>query len=314
MADEPDALVERLQPRHSALGVEKLRCAGEDPEQAVVAGGFVADLPDAVERLAPHVAAHAQDGLGLVDNDDETPIPRGLHDLEHTLEILHGVAARDVALDAGRLLGAGRHVAAPREPGDERPRLGDLPLLLEREDDSQHPREVLGRTPPGHGGDLLADLLAHEVVEALRVLVRAAVDQLVLDPSDPAVDDVAQGSRGAGHRGETLDHLAVELVELVEAQVVVRDHDEAAGEPSAVRVLGGQPRHEGLAAAVAAPEELEHPLAVGSQVEQPADLLALPLDAHGESIQSTFRHNARTQPLEDVLHVASLKSHLSCPL
>jgi len=43
--------------------------AGEHPQQALVAARGVGDLPDAVERLVARVLAHAQDRLGLVDDN-----------------------------------------------------------------------------------------------------------------------------------------------------------------------------------------------------------------------------------------------------
>ena len=109
------------QPCHAVARIEELRRAGEQPEHPWIGAGRIGDLTDAVERLVAGVRAHAQDRLRLVDHDQQALVARGFDDLQHATEIVEGIAAADVALDASHLLGRGRHVAAAAEPGDERP-------------------------------------------------------------------------------------------------------------------------------------------------------------------------------------------------
>jgi hypothetical protein len=61
----------------------------------------------------------------------------------------------------------------------------------------------------------------------------APSDQAVLDLADPAVEDVAEGPARARGRAELGHHLAVDIVEAVKAEVVVRDDDEEVAKPFA---------------------------------------------------------------------------------
>ena len=133
LLQEPDPVVERREAGDALPRVEELRRAGEDPEHARVGARGVGDLPDPVEGLVPRVRAHPEDGLGLVDDDDQPLVPGGLHDLQDSPQVVEGVAALDVPLDARGPLDRGGDVAAAAQPGDEGARLRDaLPAASAR--------------------------------------------------------------------------------------------------------------------------------------------------------------------------------------
>ena len=130
------------------------------------------------------------------------------------------------------------------------------------------------------------------------------------DLGDPAIDDVAERAARARAGAELLDDLAIDVVELVKVEIVVGDDDEARREALRLGVEHREARHEGLAAAVAAAQELEDALASRRELEEPADLGALLLDADGERLQPALGDDAGAKPFEDVLAI-SLARHRS---
>ena len=177
LLQEPDPVVERREAGDAVPGVEELRRAGEDPQQARVGARGVGDLADAVQRLVPRVRPHAQDRLGLVDDDEQPLVAGGLHDLEHAAQVVEGIAAADVALDARGLLRRRGDVAAAAQPGDERAGLRDLALLLQLEDGLDDADEVLRRLPAGQRREVLVEALPHLRVEVGGRVVLARRDR-----------------------------------------------------------------------------------------------------------------------------------------
>ena len=141
------------------------------------------------------------------------------------------------------------------------------------------------------------------------LLVGSTVDQGVLDLGDPAVDDVGEGAARAGAGSQLLHHLAVDVVEAVEVQVVVGDDDEAGGEAAGLGVEHRQAGEEGLAATVTAAQELEGALAALRQAELAVDLAALPVDADGEGLETALGNDPGAQTLEDVLDISFADRH-----
>jgi hypothetical protein len=166
-----------------------------------------------------------------------------------------------------------------------------LAFLFQGKDRSQNPRQILRSLALGLGRDLLVHPLGHLAVKARARFVLSASNQAVLDSGDPAVDDVVQRPTRAGAGGQLLHHLPVHVVEFVEMQVVVRNHDEAGGEPSLLGIQHRQSRHEGLAAAIATAQELEHALACRRHIQLAPDFAPLALDAHGKGVQPALGNN-----------------------
>ena len=249
------------------------------------------------------VGPHAEDRLGFIDDDHQPSVPSRLDDGEHTSQVVQGIPAADVALDAGHLLRRRGHVAAPAKPGNQGARLGHLSALLQVEDRGDDSHEVLGRLTAGDGRELQVQTLADLVVKVVGVFVGTGCDEGIFDAPYPPVEDVPQGAPGAGVGGQLRDDLAIHVVELVELQIVVRDHDEAGGEVVLLRIEQGEPGHEGLAAAVAAAQELDAALVVADELELTLELAPLALDAYGERVDPALRYEARAEGLEDVLHV-----------
>ncbi len=304
---ELDAVVERREPRHAPALVEEVGCPREDPEQPGIAAGRVGDLPDPVERLVARVLPHAEDGLGLVDDDQHPQVVGGLHDLEHAAEVVERVAAADVALDLRRLLRRRGHLLAPAEPGDERAGFRHLASLLEVEDGLDDADEVLGRLAPGARHQIVVEPRPHLVVEVGGVLVLARLHQPFFDPADPAVEDVAERTARAGRGAELGQHLAVDVVEAMELEVVVGDDHEARREAPRLRVEDGEPRHERLAAPVAAAEELDRAFAALGHVELAMDLPALRVDPDRERLDAPLGHEPFAELLEDVLDIPTCR-------
>ena len=92
-------------------------------------------------------------------------------------------------------------------------------------------------------------------------VVPSLSNRLLAPFADPAIEDVAEGTARAGGGAQLGHHLAVDVIEAVKLEVVVGDHDEARGEARRLRVQDREPGHEGLAAAVAAAQELDPALA-----------------------------------------------------
>ena len=141
-----------------------------------------------------------------------------------------------------------------------------------------------GARPPVRAARSSSRRFVHLGVERRVRVVLPGRDERLLDPPDPAVEDVAQGPARARRGAELGQDLAVHVVEPVEPEVVVGDDDEAGREPPGLRVEHGEAGHEGLAAAVAAAEELDGALAVSREVELPVQFPALLLDADGERV------------------------------
>jgi hypothetical protein len=216
-------------------GVEELGRAREDPEGPLESVGCVDDLPDAVERLSAHVAPHAQNGLGLVDDDDEALVARGLHDLEHAAQVGHRVGALISPLMPASFFVRRWNVLAAREPRHERAASRTLPCCFSSKIVAKHAAEVLRhlavrcarrcplrcflstfRSKSGASGSLPADRRG-------------------LDLGDPAVETSPSAPRGQAPWSPALDDLAVDVVEAVEVQIVVGDDDEARGEVALLR-------------------------------------------------------------------------------
>jgi hypothetical protein len=121
----------------------------------------------------------------------------------------------------------------------------------------QHTGEVFGSLATGARGDVFLDALLDLAIEIARVFVRSPGNERVFDSGDPAVDDVSQGAARAGGGAQLLDDFALDVVEFVEVEVVVGHDDEAGGKSFLLRIVQSEPRHEGLAAAVAATQEFE---------------------------------------------------------
>ena len=284
--------MQRRQAGHTLAGVVELGRPGEHPQQPGVGAGGVRNLPDPVQRLVARVLAHAQDGLRLVDDDDEPAVPSGLDDLQHPAQVVERVPALDVALHPCCLLGRGGDVAAAAEPGDERPGLGQLAALLQVENRLHDADEVRGCLATGQGRQILVEPMPYAVVEAGAVLAVPGGEQGLLHPADPAVQDVAQGTTGTEAGAELAHYLAVDVVEAMEAQIVVGHHDEAGREAEGLGVQHGEARHEGLAAAVAAAQELDRALPARRQLELALHLPALLLDADREGVEAALWNEA----------------------
>lgn len=308
---ELEAIVERLEPSDTAPRVEEVWGPREEPQEPGEVLGGVDDLPEAVERLASGVLPRAEDGLELVDDDDEALVVGRLHNLEDAAQVRERVLALDVALDLGLLLRARADVAAPREPGHERARVREVSALLQIEDGADDAHHVLGRATAGHRREALLELGLHLGVEVGGVRIRAEVDEVVLDGADPAVHHVAERAARTRAGAELTHDLLVDLVEVVEAEIVVGDDDEAGREPARLRVEDRQARGERLAAAVAAAEALEDALLVAGHVEQTPDLRALSLHADGERVEPSLGHAPRPKLLEHMLRITTRKGHLS---
>ena len=186
-----------FQARNPMARVEELRGAGEQPQHPWVGAGGIGDLADAVERLVTGVRAHAQDRLGFIDHDQQALVASGFDDLQHAAEVVEGIAAADVALDARHLLGGRGDVAAAAEPRDQSSGLRHLALLLEAKDGLDHADEVLWCLTAGEGSKVGLQPLLHLLVEVSCVFVFAGGDQGVFHPSNPAIKDVAEGTAGA---------------------------------------------------------------------------------------------------------------------
>ena len=89
----------------------------------------------------------------------------------------------------------------------------------------------------------------------------------------------------------------------MELEVVVGDDHEAGGKAALLGIEQGQACHEGLAAAVAAAQELDRALAATGQLQLTVQLTALLLDAHGEGVDAALRHQPFAKRLEDVFDV-----------
>ena len=175
--------------------------------------------------------------------------------------------------------------------------------MLEAEDGLDHADEVLRRLPAGERGQVGLQPLLHLLVEVRGVFVFSCGDQGVFHPSDPAIKNVAESAAGAGGGTQLGHHLAVDVIEAVKLEVVVGDDHEAGGEAALLGIEQGQAGHEGLAAAVAAAQELDRALATTGQLQLAVQLTALLLDAHGEGVDAALGHQPLAQRLEHVLHV-----------
>jgi hypothetical protein len=202
---------------HAARRVEEVGRPREDPQEALVAIGGVEDLADPVERLSPHVLPHAQDGLGLVDDDDEALVARGLHHLEHALQVGHRLAAGDFSLDARR--GASRSTtrrwSLPESHETSAAASWDLAGFCFSSKIVRSARvKSCGALPAVQRGDLLLHALLHLRIEVgpRRSSAPPAMSAF-FHPGDPAVQDVAQRAAGAGAGRQPLDDLAVDVVE-----------------------------------------------------------------------------------------------------
>jgi hypothetical protein len=173
---EFDAVVQRRQAGDAVARVEELRGAGEQPQQPLVGAGGVANLPDAVERLVPRVSPHAQDRLGLVDDDQQALVAGRVDHADDAAQVGHRVAAADVAADVGDPLGARGHVGAARQPREQRGGLGQLAGLLELEDLLDRSHELGRGLVADHRGQLLAELGRDLGVEVGGVRVGAGVN------------------------------------------------------------------------------------------------------------------------------------------
>ena len=91
----------------------------------------------------------------------------------------------------------------------------------------------------------------------------------------------------------------------MELEVVVGDDHEAGGEAALLGIEQGKAGHEGLAAAVAASQELDRALAATGQLQLAVQLTALLLNPHGEGVDAALGHQPLAQRLEHVLHVLS---------
>jgi len=103
--------------------------------------------------------------------------------------------------------------------------------------------------------------------------------------ADPTVENVAEGPAGTRRRTDLGHDLAVHVVEAVKAKIAVAHHHEAGAEA----VQCGEPGVEVLAAAVPAAEKLDRALTAQGELKLSLPLTRLPLDAHGEGIESTLR-------------------------
>jgi len=260
----------------------------------------------------PAIGPHAQDRLGLVDDDQHALVLRSLGDRQDAAQVRQRVGATDIALEIGASLHRGGDVLATRDPGDERGRVRQLALLLEVEDRLDHANEVGWRLAAGEVGELLAHLLAHLLIEALGIGIAATLDQPVLDLADPAIEDVAQRAAGAALRGQLRHHLAIDLLEAVESQVIVGYHHETGREAACVGLGDREPSDEGLAAAVTAAQKFDPTAALLHQLELTAQLVARFVHAHGECVEPALRHQPAAQLVEDVFCVV-LGQHHSSP-
>jgi hypothetical protein len=85
--EEADAVVQWREAGNAVARVEEVGGTREQPQEAVVRAGRVGDLADAIERLVARVLAHAQDRLGLVDDDHQALVTGGLDDLDGAAEV-----------------------------------------------------------------------------------------------------------------------------------------------------------------------------------------------------------------------------------
>lgn len=284
--------MKRLKPSNTASRIEEVRRAGEDPEQALVPIRCVDDLSNAIERLAAHVTAHAENRLGFVDHDDEAFVASGLHHFEHALEVRHRIFARDVSFDAGRLFLGCAYVLATGEPRHQRAGFADFASLLEPEDFAQHAAEILRCFAARQRLDVFLDSLLHLLIEVARGLIGTTIDQCVLYLGNPAIDDVAERTTRTRAGSKLLHDLAVHIVELVEVKIIVRDDNEARGETLRLCVMQCQARHERLAAAITTAQELEDAFARPSEIKQAPNLSALTLNTNGERFEAPLGNNA----------------------
>ncbi|MEZ4251262.1 MAG: hypothetical protein R3B99_23865 [Polyangiales bacterium] len=119
---------------------------------------------------------------------------------------------------------------------------------------------------------------------------RPPLDERVFDARDPPIEDVAQ-RRADTPRCWFGHHAVVELVEAVKLEVVVGDDHEARREASLLGVQNREPRHEGLAAAVAAAEELDG-ASPWRRAELAVKLAAREVDAFREGVDASLGHEA----------------------
>ena len=126
---------------------------------------------------------------------------------------------------------------------------------------------------------------------------------------DLGEDGVAERAARTGGGGQLGDHLAIHLVEAVEAQIVVGHHDERRDEPAGLGVGDREPRHEGLATAVAAAQKLDASTAVLHQIELARELVSRLLDPDRERVEPALGHQTGAELVEDVLGVVLGQHH-----
>ena len=81
----------------------------------------------------------------------------------------------------------------PREPGEERAGVRDLALLLQLEDGLDDADEVLRRLAAGERGEVLVERFAEpRSSKSGAFVVLTGRDERLLDPADPAIEDVAE--------------------------------------------------------------------------------------------------------------------------
>ena len=198
--------------------------------QARETAGFdlVEHLPQGVQALLPHVAAHPLERLDL-----------------------------EVALDASVPLGRGADVGLPADPGQQRlgggalvPRHGPSPGAERRcerrrvaGDRSETPFHEVGGSRQERRGVALRDF--------------ALGQNVFLQGVEPVVEDGSEGALLCVRRRKTFGQPAVHGFETVQRRLRFRDLHLGRGEPFAFRALLQPAHEEGLAAAVLAAHRLE---------------------------------------------------------
>jgi len=195
------------------------------------------------------------------------------------------------------------HVSTSRQPGNQRPGFCQVTLLLQVEDRLNDTHEILRRLATGQCGQILIEPLSHFVIKTIGVFVLSGFNQGVFNLTDPAVQNVAESPAGAGRRAQFGHYFAVNIVETMKPQVVVRNDDEAGHEVFRLCIEQSQPGHECLAATIAASQELDGAFAGPRQFELSFQLSALLFNSDGERVDSTLGHESFSERLEDVVAI-----------
>ena len=287
------SLRQRGKPLHPGRPVEERRSAGNHQYQAGESPRvhLIDELPQRVQRLVAHIAAHPLQRLHLVEDHYQPGVARIAQHHQQSLEESQRAEVVQGAFDARLALHPGTHVGLSSQPREQSLRCGGVTRALGPLVATQRGGET-GRAAR-HLRQAKLEQLGHRRRQVLRV--GAGRQRVLLQREQPTVDHPCQRRGGQGVGGEVLDDAPVDGFQFVQRRLGLADLHLCGGKTCAAGAFLQPAGEERFACAVFAADRFEHRTTTTGDLQVFVDGGLETSQSHRQKVKAVGGHSAAPQ-------------------